>query len=387
MARNTNQSAQAAKELKKQLTTRFPGIKFSVTSDTYSGGSSVNVGWAFGPSNSQVEELSSARQYGYFDGMTDMYEVTGAGIEVSEGGEFKEVASAKFVFENRNIKYVKDSYTIREDVRNLYKQIGELRGWEEYEHGDYTPGGNWQGPDQTASTIYYRTVSEISFLSDNVELLEIKWTGYTYNGKNWQEPYTIIYKDLNTGKIYDGKIDAEPGAPVDGKSKIEIKPQPAAKKEVFLINYSEKSFVVYGDGTYPIKEQLLSMHGTYNSHLKHPQTGEKLKGYVFSLKRKDKVIDKLKDILYSLPKAWPGGLMPGTFFMKKTDTFFIGEYYTTNFTFHAISTTEVEVREAIVKGWKKHCRQTGADINYFKVEDISVAPIKINKCLRDFNNL
>jgi hypothetical protein len=55
-----------------------------------------------------------------------------------------------------------------------------------------------------------------------------------------------------------------------------------------ILKYSEKSFVVIGD-TKEIKEQLDAFGGKWNRFLKHPETKEPLKGWIFSNK-------KLKDV-------------------------------------------------------------------------------------------
>ena len=68
------QSALAAKEIRTLLKKYFPLIKFSVTSENYSGGDSVNVKYTNGVPTREVEKLINKYQYGHFDGMTDMYE-------------------------------------------------------------------------------------------------------------------------------------------------------------------------------------------------------------------------------------------------------------------------------------------------------------------------
>lgn len=66
-----------AKKIRKTLKAAFPGVKFSVTSSTYSMGSSVYVHWTDGPMSSQVNEILDRFKSGYFNGMEDMYESTG----------------------------------------------------------------------------------------------------------------------------------------------------------------------------------------------------------------------------------------------------------------------------------------------------------------------
>ncbi len=207
MPKIVNQAAQGAKEVKAELKKAFPTVKFNVSSKVYSGGSSIDIDWSFGPSIKEVKEISDRRQYGNFDGMTDSYNYTGAGLEVTENG-LKEVASAKYVFENRNTKYLNSEYKLRADILNIYSQIGQMRGWIlNYDGSDYTPDGGWAGADDSASNLYYRAIQEMSFVSDNVELIEWKFVDYEYNGKRYMNPYTIIYKDLNTGKVLDAKIN------------------------------------------------------------------------------------------------------------------------------------------------------------------------------------
>jgi len=67
-------SAQTAKAIRVELKKAFPGIKFRVTSQTYSGGSSVSISYQDGVLTSKVDEVVKKYQMGHFDGMTDSYE-------------------------------------------------------------------------------------------------------------------------------------------------------------------------------------------------------------------------------------------------------------------------------------------------------------------------
>ena len=49
----------------------FPGVKFSVTTSRYSGGSSVRIGWTDGPLTSAVDAAIARYDCQGFDGMTD----------------------------------------------------------------------------------------------------------------------------------------------------------------------------------------------------------------------------------------------------------------------------------------------------------------------------
>lgn len=60
-----------AKLIRKALKESFPGVKFSVRSEKYAGGSSVHVNWTDGPNEKQVNAVAKVFEGSYFDGMTD----------------------------------------------------------------------------------------------------------------------------------------------------------------------------------------------------------------------------------------------------------------------------------------------------------------------------
>lgn len=66
--------ARAAKNLKKELSLAFPSVRFSVRSDSFSMGNSVDVKWTDGPTTKQVDAIADKYQYGHFNGMEDIYE-------------------------------------------------------------------------------------------------------------------------------------------------------------------------------------------------------------------------------------------------------------------------------------------------------------------------
>lgn len=86
----------AAKNIRIELKKAFPGVKFSVKSEYYSGGNSVNVYWTDGPTTEQVEKITGKYQEGSFDGMTDCYNY--------EENLFSDVfGGAKYVMEQRSV--------------------------------------------------------------------------------------------------------------------------------------------------------------------------------------------------------------------------------------------------------------------------------------------
>jgi hypothetical protein len=61
-----------AKLVRAALKKAFPGIKFSVVSESYAGGASVDITWAFGPTTKEVDAIGKQYESCNFDGMIDM---------------------------------------------------------------------------------------------------------------------------------------------------------------------------------------------------------------------------------------------------------------------------------------------------------------------------
>lgn len=64
--------AETAKLLRKALAKEFPGIKFYVRSDVYSGGASIDVYWQDGPSEKEARRVAWCYAGADFDGMIDL---------------------------------------------------------------------------------------------------------------------------------------------------------------------------------------------------------------------------------------------------------------------------------------------------------------------------
>ncbi len=74
--RQLSQAAQAAKMIRNELKQAFKGVKFTVTSQYYAGGCSVDIYKPKDIDRNAVDKIVSKYQYGQFDGMTDSYDVT-----------------------------------------------------------------------------------------------------------------------------------------------------------------------------------------------------------------------------------------------------------------------------------------------------------------------
>lgn len=64
-------TAEVAKLIRRHLKTGFAGVKFSVRTSRYSGGSSIDISWTDGPTTDQVEAITRPFAGAGFDGMTD----------------------------------------------------------------------------------------------------------------------------------------------------------------------------------------------------------------------------------------------------------------------------------------------------------------------------
>lgn len=86
----------AAKNIRAELRQAFPGVRFSVRSERFSGGDSIDVRWADGPSSNRVREIVDKYKQGDFDGMTDSYNYSPTNFNKQHG-------SAKYVQVQRDI--------------------------------------------------------------------------------------------------------------------------------------------------------------------------------------------------------------------------------------------------------------------------------------------
>lgn len=94
---NKTTAALAAQEIRKILKEAFPGVKFSVTSETYSMGNSIDIKWEGIPTKAEVQPLVKQYEQGHFDGMTDSYEYS---------NYRKDIPQVKFLFLENTNKYL-----------------------------------------------------------------------------------------------------------------------------------------------------------------------------------------------------------------------------------------------------------------------------------------
>jgi hypothetical protein len=64
--------AETAKLVRSALKKKFPGVKFSVRSDVYSMGASIDIDWVLGPTTKEIDAIGKQYASASFDGMIDM---------------------------------------------------------------------------------------------------------------------------------------------------------------------------------------------------------------------------------------------------------------------------------------------------------------------------
>lgn len=109
----------AASNLRRLLAKKFPGVKFSVRSSSFSMGNSVAVSWTDGPTTDQVDAFADRFQSGRVDGQSDCYEYVSSAFTDLFGG-------AKYVNTSREISRARYLAVIEEF---------KIEGAEVNEHG------------------------------------------------------------------------------------------------------------------------------------------------------------------------------------------------------------------------------------------------------------
>jgi len=101
----------ATKNIRTELSKVYPGLKFSITSESYSGGDHIDIRWEDGATDKEVNEIVKKYQEGHFDGMTDCYNYSGNPFNDVFGG-------TKYLFTHRTIN------------RERYIEVAEELGYQ-----------------------------------------------------------------------------------------------------------------------------------------------------------------------------------------------------------------------------------------------------------------
>lgn len=110
---------EVAKLVRKDLRQHFPGVKFSVRSRSYAGGSSIDVRWTDGPKPGDVNAVVNRYQGADFDGMIDLKVDREPTLMANEDGSYEEV--------RYGVDFVSVHRTVSREARTAIEQ--EIRDY------------------------------------------------------------------------------------------------------------------------------------------------------------------------------------------------------------------------------------------------------------------
>ena len=125
--------AGTAKLIREALKAAFPGVKFSVTSDSFANGTSVRVAYTDGPSRKQVEQVYAPFISGRYNSSEDMYEYHREPTTIDSTGKlFRLSYGAKYISESRSYSPAYGSFLNSLDLRQapaLAEQFAAFYDW------------------------------------------------------------------------------------------------------------------------------------------------------------------------------------------------------------------------------------------------------------------
>lgn len=194
-------AANCAAAIREELKTSFAGVKFSVTSENFSMGNSVNIKWIDGPTEDEVKTITGKYQYGHFNGMEDIYEYSNSREDIPQ---------TKYVTESRNLSEANKA-TIEAAALEI-----------------------WKGDDWDTKNHRQRQVRE---LFNNTSLpLGAVITGIQYNETNYKHFLTFEAPATTTEAASFEKVEVPAG-------------------QIQIVDYSEKAIAIIGE-TRPFAEKL-----------------------------------------------------------------------------------------------------------------------------------
>ena len=247
----TIQQANTAKTthlLKKLLKQKF-GIDFKVKSESYSGGSSLRIKYTLGPDVKLVTAICKELQYGYFDGMTDEYKGVKVDPIIVDGYQLQ---TYKFVFVDQLI--YEDDYQASRGFKAMVAEVGR----------EFMPTSR-QGRNDDDS--YWYDIQPRNFVTTDASQIVPK------QFKSHNNDFALIYKLKGEDTLYSTADEYKIPTAVESKVKaltIEnriVGVQGSLSSSIQVVEYSDKSFALIGDGTKAIKDEL-SKYGKWNRFLK-----------------------------------------------------------------------------------------------------------------------
>lgn len=191
-------AAVAAKFARRDLKRAFPGVKFSVRTDKYSGGSSIDVRWVDGPTSKQVDAVVQKYGGAGFDGMIDLkyhyqfvllpngdLECVGTSGTTGSAGTVPAWQSCPTYFNAKPVSLGNDYVFCTREVSRAdeRREVIARRVWEhfgEFSGRPFPTDGSWKrerfGNDWLDSLVQ-RILSRIDFrVQDETSVKNLWWT-------------------------------------------------------------------------------------------------------------------------------------------------------------------------------------------------------------------
>jgi len=211
----TSTAANCAKAIRTELKDAFKGVKFSVTSENFSGGNSVRISWTDGPTVAMVDNVANKYQYGHFNGMEDIYEYSNKRNDLPQ------------------VKYVQTTREINDDLKSQFKELLE---------NNKPNGCRHDFVSLTCHRFFYNTPIPVN--AKNIKV--VKNESVTCGSS--EEFYKLEFeRGEETEKPNFSKVDTKAG-------------------EINVIDYSPKAVAIIGD-TKPIKDKLKEIGASFNPRL------------------------------------------------------------------------------------------------------------------------
>lgn len=183
MSKQTSSHAAAAKMIRQDLKRHFPATKFRVTTKSYSGGDHVRIRWTDGPKDEQVRSLVSRYEYGSFDGMQDLYELTNWRDDLPQ---------TKYLFTERRHSPA--------EVERVVAEVNAMYGY----NLTICHGTDWETDEPTAS-IDYRCPHEESRTVYGI----LQDTSYERDAVRFQDQPDLTNEEMESLQNRFGRIDVQ----------------------------------------------------------------------------------------------------------------------------------------------------------------------------------
>lgn len=213
--------AESAKLIRKALKKAFPGVKFYVTSSTYSMGASISIDWIDGPTTKEVDSVVKVYEGADFDGMIDLkcywyhWLMPDGSVQVAKGGGTEN--SRGYIRAIENPKPHPDAELVSMGADYIHTNRSYSRAFLEQVAQDFHNKTKWDIPEIKDNTWWGGSKSRpgAAYFVDS----------YDHKAPNSDEPLGRLYsrEAWDTSNFEKPESKPEPEKPSNGKEpRIEV---------------------------------------------------------------------------------------------------------------------------------------------------------------------